>query len=199
MKVNKVQRVSIAVCLLGLMSMMVSCGGTVLTDLLNPDFAAVSGVVDDANSQITPDLPQYLWLKVTNQTNYAGQIRIAIKRAQTVETFGTVVMANQTIGKVVEACDSETNPVLSLFIPNLGDTSVGSTVTTSAVPVGQVLVTVDGVPVIVPATQLPGILNVRTDFNCGDTVEFVIHNSFEDPDRFRVSALIYRSTATTTE
>lgn len=199
MKVNKIQRMSLGVCLLGLMSMMVSCGGTMFTDLLNPDFAASSGLVVDANSQVTPNLPQYLWLKVTNQTNYAAQINIAIKRAQSIEAFSTVVMGNQTIGKLVEGCDSENDPVLSLFIPNLGDTSIGGMVTTSAVPVAQVLVTVEGVPVVIPSTQLPGVLNVRTDYNCGDTVEFVIHRSFDDPDRFRVSALVYRSTETTTE
>ena len=162
-------------------------------DIFNPDFVADTGLKPDANGQVTPNLPEFLWLKVTNQTNYSGQIRVAIKRAQTTEVFETVVMAQQTIGKLIEGCNSETNPVLNLFIPNLGDSDVGGDSTTP-VPVGQVLVMVEGVPVIIPQSQLPGILNVRTDFNCGDTVEFVVHNSFDDPDRFRVSALVYNGT-----
>jgi hypothetical protein len=198
MKMNKIQRVSIAVCLLGLMPLMISCSSSALnafTDLFNDDFVTESGFVQDANSQVTPDLPEYLWVKITNQTEYAAQVVVAIKRAAKTETFQTVVMANQTIGKVVEACNSDTDPVLSLYIPDLSEASTTSTASTSTT-ISQCFVTVDGVPVVIAASQLPGILNVRSDFNCGDTVEFVIHDSFADTNRFQISALIYYGNTT---
>jgi len=74
---------------------------------------------------------------------------------------------------------------------------VGSTPTPTPVivptqiPLGQVFVWVNGVPVVVPASELPGTLNIRQHFNCGDTIEFVIHTSFTDTDRYQVSAAIY--------
>jgi hypothetical protein len=195
MKMNKLQRASIAVCLLGLMPLMVSCSSSAIqafTDLFNDNFATESGLVEDANSQVTPNLTEYLWLKVTNQTDYAAQVVIAIKRAKGIETFETGVMANQTIGKAVEECDSDTNEILSLYIPNFGDTDTASST------VSQCFVMVNGVPVVIASSQLPGILNVRTDFSCGDTVEFVIHDSFADTDRFQISALIYYGDTTDT-
>ncbi|NLE30441.1 MAG: hypothetical protein GX629_12305 [Phycisphaerae bacterium] len=198
MKVNKIQRVSIGVCLLGLMTMLVSCGGAAFLDIFNPDFVADTGLKPDANGQVTPNLQEYLWLKVTNQTNFPAQIRVAIKRAETGEEFfETSLMGNQTIGKLIEGCNSETNPVLNLYIPNLGEVGTGED--PMVVPVAQALVMVNGVPVIIPESQLPGVLSVRTDFECGDTVEFVIHNSFSDADRFRISALIYDGNTEPTE
>jgi hypothetical protein len=209
MKMNKIQRVSIAVCLMGLMPLMISCSSSALsafTDLFNSNFVTESGLVENASTQVTPDLPEYLWVKVTNQTEYAAQVVVAIKRAERTETFQTVVMANQTIGKVVEACNSDTDPVLSLYIPDLSEAPTSTTSTTASVSttISQCFVTVDGVPVVIATSQLPGILNVRTNFNCGDTVEFVIHDSFADTNRFQISALIYYgnttdSTDTTTD
>jgi len=187
MKKIRLQRYMVALSMAGMLAGMTSCGdlSTIGEQVFNNTFLVDIGAkTGSADTQITPDLPQYVTLKVQNQTIYPAKIIINIKRAQTIETFEATLAAKQTVGKLIESCNSETNPVLSMYVPTL-------TEDVTAVPVGQVFVMVNGLPVLIAASQLPGVLNVGTDFNCGDTVEFVITTSFSDTDRYQVSAVVF--------
>jgi len=173
-------------------AMMVSCSPD---QLFNNNFLLDVGVQQNsAEIQIAPEVSKFLVVKATNQTNYPAKIVVTVRRAQVDEYLTVLLAPTQTVGKLVENCDSTTNPVLSLFVPLLESGSDSSNQT--PIPVGQVFVTVDGLPVLVPASELPGTLNVRQHFNCGDTVEFVVSTSFTDNNRFRVSALVFRSDVT---
>jgi len=187
MKKIRLQRYMVALSMAGMLAGMTSCGdlSTIGEQVFNNTFLVDIGAkTGSADTQITPDLPQYVTLKVQNQTIYPAKIIINIKRAQTIETFEATLAAKQTVGKLIESCNSETNPVLSMYVATL-------TEDVTAVPVGQVFVMVNGLPILIAASQLPGVLNVGTDFNCGDTVEFVITTSFSDTDRYQVSAVVF--------
>ncbi len=188
MKMMATYKVVFLVAMAGLMSLGTSCAPD---QLFNASFLADTGLqVGTADRQVAPDLPQFLVLKAVNQTTYPAKIMVTIKRAQVDEGLEVVLAPTQTVGKLVENCNSANNPVLSLFVPLL---NAGSDSTNQVpIPIGQVFVTVDGLPVLIPASELPGALNVRQHFNCGDTVEFVIHTSFTDTNRYQVSAVVYR-------
>ncbi|MFA5866172.1 MAG: hypothetical protein WC975_15980 [Phycisphaerae bacterium] len=193
MRITGLQKVLVPICALSILILMVSCGGSGLAgQIFNTNFLADTGLqVSGAEQQVAPGLTTYLLLKVTNQTTYPAKIAVRIKRAQTDETFNILTLApNQTMGKLIEGCDSADNPVLSLFVPRMDDNATSQ----GTIPIGQVFVTVGDLPVVIPATELPGTLNVRDHFNCGDTVEFVVHSSFTDANRFRVSALVFAGT-----
>lgn len=191
MKISSWTKVILPICLLGILVFIGSCG--LADQIFNTDFLVQTGVQQGgAEQQITPDLPQFLVLKVTNQTNYVANVRIQIKRGQNDEFFEIPIQPTQTVGKLLESCNSANNPVLSLFVPLLSDTATTSSAV--PIPVAQAFVTVDGLPVLIPASQLPGTLNVRDHFNCGDTVEFVVSTSFTDVNRYRISAVVYQGT-----
>jgi hypothetical protein len=180
---KSIQKQLVVLGLFGVLILLPSCGNLSILgqEFFNTNFLVDTGTLTGgAEGQITPDLKAFLTLKVQNQTIYPANITIAVKRAQTTEEFEITLAAGQTVGKLLEDCNSTTNPILSLYVPILENSGVG-----------EVFVTVEGLPVLVSSTQLPGVLNVRTDFNCGDTVQFVITPSFVDTDRFQVGAVIF--------
>jgi hypothetical protein len=193
MKTKRCYKIVILAGCLGGLATLTSCGGTLAEQVFNTNFLFQSGLeTGGAQQQVAPVLPQFLLVKITNQTNYPASVLVRIKRAQGSEDFAPPYIApTQTIGHLVETCDSTSNPVLSLFVPLLQDIGGSSEV---PIPLGQAFVTVDGLPVLIPASELPGTLNNRVHFNCGDTVEFVITTSFTDVNRFRISALVYSGT-----
>jgi hypothetical protein len=196
MKTN-VQKMVMALSLLGMLTVLPSCGDLAILgqEIFNTNFLVDTGAkTGGAEGQITPDLAELLTLKVENQTEYPANMTINIKRAQKTETFVVTLAAGQVVGKLVENCNDATDPVLSLYVPLLGDDQSGA-----VLPVLQAFVTVDGLPVVVPSSQSAGVLNVRTDFNCGDTVQFVIHPSFADTDRYQISAVVFSADSTDTE
>lgn len=191
MKMTRWTKVMLPISLFSIMILMGSCG--IADQVFNTNFLVnIGGEQGTAQQQITPNLAQYLVLKVANQTNYVAFVTIQIKRGAGDEFFQIPVQPNQTVGKLLENCDSATNPVLSLFVPLLTGSSTGAQ--DSPLPVAQAYVTVAGLPVVIPSSELPGTLNVRDHFNCGDTVEFVVSTSFTDVNRYRISALVYQGT-----
>lgn len=187
-------KIILPISLLGILISLTSCG--LADQIFNTNFLNATNLqTPGPGQQTTPNLPKFLLLKLTNQTNYIANVNIQIKRGQTDEFFQIPIQPTQTVGKLLENCDSLSNPVLSLFVPLMSSTTTGGT--TSPIPLGQAFVLVNGLPVVIPASQLPGTLNVRDHFNCGDTVEFVVSTSFTDVNRYRISAVVYAGTAPT--
>jgi hypothetical protein len=192
----KTMKFMVSLSLCGLLLLMTSCGdlSTLGEELFNTNFLTDIGAeTGTAQTQVTPDLKKYVLLKALNQTSYPAYLRVVVKRSQASEepeVYEFPLGANQSIGQLITGCDSTTNSIRSMYIPDIGDDEKAAEV------VGNAYVLVAGLPVLVPAVNLPGVLNVGTDFNCGDTVEFVVTTSFSDVDRYQVSALIFEGTVT---
>lgn len=185
-------KILVLACGLGGLSVLASCSGTLAEQIFNTNFLFESGLeTGGAEQQVAPDVPRFLLVKIMNQTNYQCHVAVTIKRPLRDETFEPpVVDPGQTVGHLVENCDSGTNPVLSVFVPLLQDISDNASAV-NPIPVAQAFVIVQGLPVLIPASELPGALNNHQHFECGDTIEFVVTSSFTDVNRFRISALIY--------
>ena len=179
-----------AICSLGILLLAASCGSVLSSEIFNSKFLTETGLIPPGpESATSPDLPNFLLVKATNNTPFPATITIVVNRSSAPQPLNNIVLSpGQTIGNLMDDCSSGTNPVLSVFVPRLGE---DNTTNPNLLPFGEVFVAVDNIQVLVAATDLPGVLNVNDHFKCGDTVDFVISSNFTDVNRYMVSALVF--------
>ncbi len=168
---------------------VVLSGCTQLTDVLNPNFLTDTGLKQGAEQQVTPDRDNLLLIKVTNNTDYKVTFKTIILRQNEGIVDGPSIEmldAKQSIGELLEQCD--TDAVQLVRVKPLAEQNIPDVNTEVQVP--EVFIWVNGLPLSPVTFPRPLILN--QDYECGDTIEFIVSALPEDRDRFKVSVAIYK-------
>ncbi len=166
---------------------LITSGCNQLTDFFNANFLTDTGVKQGAEQQVKPDRNNLLLVKVTNNTDYRVTFKTILLRQQEGIVDGPsidMLDAKQSIGELIEQCD--TDAVQFIRVKPLTQ----STAQNTTIEVPDVFIWVNGLPL--SPVEFPRPLLINQDYECGDTVEFIISALPEDRDRFKVSVAIYK-------
>ncbi len=180
---------SLRILLFGIMSALVISGCTQMTDVFNPNFLTDTGLKQGAEQQVTPDRDNLLLIKVTNNTDYKVTFKtILLRQNEGIIDGPSIEMldAKQSIGELLEQCD--TDAVQFVRVKPLVQENIPDANTEIEIP--EVFIWVNGLP-LSPVT-FPRPLLLNQDYECGDTIEFIVSALPEDRDRFKVSVAIYK-------
>jgi len=164
------------------------CGQILSNELFNPNFLVDLGAKQGPEQQATPSNEALLLVRVTNQTAFPVTIKTQLVRPDEGEIAGPsfdFLDIGQTVGELLERCDED--PVQIVRINPLVTQQVAGT----PVEIPEAYIWVNGFPV--PPTSVPRPLIIGQDYQCGDTIEYVVQSLPEDRNRFRVVVLIYKS------
>ncbi len=178
-----------SISLLVILSAIILSGCTQMTDVFNPNFLTDTGLKQGAEQQVTPDRDNLLLVKVTNNTDYRVTFKTIILRQNEGIVDGPsleMLDAKQSIGELLEQCD--TDAIQLIRVKPLAKHDIPDANTEIEIP--EVFIWVNGLPLSPVTFPRPLILN--QDYECGDTIEFIISSLPEDRDRFKVSVAIYK-------
>ena len=164
-------------------------GCQLLPEVFNEDlFLSAVGLQTGSQNQVTPNRPDLILVKFTNQTQYPIQIGIRIHRPSGIDGLGWKLAGPTTVGQIVENCD--TDPPTLIRLRFLGE---GQDV--AQIPgelfLPYAFVWVNAIPTVV--SKAPPPLEKGVDYNCGDTVEYIVRPQAGDQKKFEIIVAVYRS------
>jgi len=188
MKIRRYPSVIAAVSAVVVMMMVQGC--QMLPEIFNEDmFLSAVGLETGAQNQGTPAVDDLVLVKFTNDTDGDLTIRIRVHRPSGIEGLGWNMIGGMTVGQILKDCKKD--PPSLVRVKSLGEDERDDSEFAEQFTFPDAFVWINGIPTLVSSAPRP--LKLGEDFNCGDTIEYIVRPTAGDQKKFEIIAAIYKT------